>query len=147
MKRNIINRFSQTFDRQNRNGEILSEHDACARVLRWLWEKHEATGKLQGLPLPEVMPERVHSFLGVCSHCEMQQPCAFYQDLVKQGGEESEGDPDDSAYDTSGFGSDDSGLSDVASSKTKADKKKKAKKSKGQKKHAKGEKKGEGRQM
>ena len=118
---------------------MLSEHEACARVLRWLWEKHAATGKLLGLPLPEVMPEHVHSFLGVCSHCEMQQPCAFYQGLVKQGGEESESDPDDSAYDTSGLGSDDSGLSEVASGKTKADKKKQAKKSKGQEKKAKGE--------
>ena len=138
---------SRVFDRKNWVGDIISEHQACARVLRWLWEKHAVTRKLLGLSLPEGMPEHVHSLLRACPDCEKQLPCVLFQGLVNKGGEESEGDPDDSAYDTSGLGSDDSGLSDVASGKTKADKKKQAKKPKGQENKATGkdkEKKSEG---
>ena len=108
------------------------------RVLKWLWEKHEKTEKLLGLP-PEVMPENVRRLLRACPDCQKERHCAFFQGLA--GGGESESDEDDSAYITSGLGSDDSGPSDVEG-ETKANKKKREKKSKGEKQ----EKKSKGRE-
>ena len=56
--------FSRSFGCVNYNGEILSEHSACSRVLRGLWEKHSATGKFMRLPVPEARPEIVLAVLG-----------------------------------------------------------------------------------
>ena len=82
--------FSRSFDRVNWVGEILSEHTACARVLRWLWEKHSATEKLVGLPVSETWPKHVVDMLRPCKHCENEMPCKFFRGVVEQGGEEDE---------------------------------------------------------
>lgn len=114
--------FSRSFDRVNWVGEILSEHTACARVLRWPWEKHSATEKLVGLPVSETWPKHVVDMLRPCKHCENEMPCKFFRGVVEQGGEEDESGLDDSSC-TSGIGSDDSGHSGTAGGKTKPEKK------------------------
>ena len=118
--------FSRTFGRTNHKGEVLSEHQACSRVLKWLWDKHAETSKLLGQPLPEVMmPEHVRRLLLSCHDCENGKACQFFQDVVKKDEEGSGSNPEDSVGDTSGLGSDDSGLSDTSSDKMKAGKNKK----------------------
>ena len=71
--------FSRSFDRVNWAGETLSEHTTCARVLRWLWEKHSATGKLVNLPVSEVWPDHVRDMLRPCRDCENEVPCEFFR--------------------------------------------------------------------
>ena len=48
-------------------------------MLRWLWEKHSATGKLMGLPVPEAWPGMVQAMLRPCEDCEMTCPASSFE--------------------------------------------------------------------
>ena len=78
--------FSHSVDRVNWVGEILSEHTACARVLRWLWEKHSATEKLAGLPVSETWPKHAVGMLRHCKGCDTMSPASVFRGVVEHCG-------------------------------------------------------------
>eukprot|EP00974_Lingulodinium_polyedra_P130602 11214451-Lingulodinium_polyedra.AAC.1 len=65
----------------------------CARVLRWLWEKHSATEKSLGLPVSEAQPAHVRDVLQPCKYCDNEAAfCKFFLRVEEGGGEEDEED-------------------------------------------------------